>query len=212
MENISRMEASEVVGGSMSPESERPVRDTRCKSLADIVFIKAPVSGYWLDKLVEAGIEIAVRRAPECQALEAEHAAAAKEIGRNPNRFSENRADSGTPVNGRNGFRDVNLSAIRFDLESAGYTLANVHLLQKGGPSDKRGMLVLPFFRKIEEEIRPSCSLDEAVDSILEGRIFDQCIVYRNPDGTDTANARNPINDRETKPLHFFPDGGYSCA
>lgn len=219
MESISRVETLEVVGEVMNPESERPARDTRRKSLADIVFVKVPVSGSWFYNLVEAGIEVAVRSAPECQALEEKHAAAAVEIGRDPFRLSEEesgeekRADSGTPVNGRDGFWEVNCSAIRFDLESSGYVLANVHVLQKGEPSNRCGTLVLPFFRKIEKEIIPSCRLNEVIDWILEEGCFDQCIVYRNPDWTDTANLRKRIkNDRKTNPLHFFPDGGYSCA
>ena len=115
---------------------------------ADVVLVKANVNKHWADRFMTNGVKV-VNHNPAKQ--NTEHAKQAIAIGRNPYgaRRERNFADSGTPVFGREGAKNVGTGSIFEELLAAGYHTTDVHMYQK---KDGHGyVLVLNFCKKGDE-------------------------------------------------------------
>jgi len=105
----------------------------------DVILIKSRVNPKWTDRLVKAGVRWQTR---DDAALQARHAAMAEANRRAPNAIRDDRADSGTPVFGKDGAKLVSAEAVKDELMAAGHNVHDIHLYRKD-EGDRMATLVI---------------------------------------------------------------------
>jgi hypothetical protein len=94
--------------------------------------LKFRINDRWANQLTVAGLRIIERSAEKVAVLNQKHADAAAAIGRRADSYRPT-PDSGVPVFGKEGAKNVFLSGLWSELTGAGFVPAQAHVLKSGG-------------------------------------------------------------------------------
>jgi hypothetical protein len=104
------------------------------------VLVKFNLNEKWEGRFRAAGVPL---RTPDEAALELKHVFSALDTNRNPYQFRPQIADSGVPVFGKDGARDISITGLFGELRRYGYSPTGVHIRTRG--DKKSNVLVIPF-------------------------------------------------------------------
>lgn len=108
----------------------------------DVILVKFNVNEKWEARLKKVGVLL---KTPDEAALELKHMFHALEVGQNPFAFRQQIADSGVPIFGKDGEKDVSINGLFAEFRSSGYFPSGVHIRRR---EDKKfNALVVPFVK-----------------------------------------------------------------
>ena len=151
------------------------------------------------EELERAGIERRKITREQEEEREARHIAQAKQHGRRPYAFRE-KADSGTPIFGKDGVRDVGINPTISEIQKAGYSLTQIFLEVKEEPMKR----LLVYFEKGGKPYEGSSSLWRALFFVLSVG-WGYCHVWANPPQEGKiVHTVNLAHWREEPKLHLL--------
>lgn len=142
-----------------------------------LVLVKCKVNERLTRRLEEAGIRWQER---DEQRLDAEHAKMAEATRRDPTAIRE-KPDSGTPVFGQDGAKNVRINGLIEQLEAANLQIKDVHLFWSGRQDDRMNTLV--FVMSTPDDADQSGLIDEVVVAaadVLTTASWEHCHVWAN--------------------------------
>jgi len=168
----------------------------------DVILFKARVNPKWIERFEEAGVRWQVRNDA---ALQERHAQMAETEHRQPNAVREERADSGTPVFGKDGAKSVSVETVKDELLGAGYCITDIHLYRR--PSDQQmATIEVVMSTKPTEYTPPQTETQETVWKLIEKTSWEAAHVWAN--GKNSAGMIvHTINL-----CHRLPDAKPECT
>lgn len=171
------------------------------------ILVKLRVNARKIERLEEIGVRVIERTDTRALALQAEHVDQRGEAhyvrrGERVNAAGQKLGDSGeltiefNPDNpGKGQVADpkaaMNLELLSGDLHTAGYVLADVHIVRRPGEQNGMGFLVL-VFQVGTESLELGADLEAALDQYVDG-YYRSVFVWENPDGSATINANRAV-------------------
>lgn len=173
----------------------------------DVILVKFNVNEKWEGRLKEAGVPL---KTPDEAALELKHMFHALGASQNPYAFRQQIADSGIPVFGKEGARDVSINGLFAELRSYGYFPSGVHVRTR---EDKKfNALVIPFAKPANGNNNTLVITGETVMGLIKEFIavsWGFVHVWANPPQEDgrvihTVNlSHRDVDKIPQKDLHF---------
>ena len=165
----------------------------------DIVLLKFNINPSRKGKLLKAGIN---QKNPDEQSIELKHILDAVSVGRNPYQFRTSKADSGFPVFGESGIKNVSLLPFLKHLKHEGFHMGSPHIRKR---NEKFDSLVIPFS---EEKGELSDSAKKQVMELLNSS-WEFVHIWTNPQRENdmrivhTVNCAHRIDSEPEFGLHF---------
>ena len=193
------------LGGLCSTHSEVP--SLVVSDQPDVVLYKTNVNKNWSKRLKELGVQL---KNPDFEAKEKKHIDHAKRFGREPFKFRGEIADSGVPVFGKDGLKEVSLYELLQELSTI-YNVVDIHLRPtKPGGNPHMEVLVVSF--SDGEEFVGNTDAFQELMRFLASSCWGHVHVWANPPQDDgriihTVNSAHRQDGAQPKQFVGFDDG-----